>query len=199
MHNEGATYGEVYLKTYSLGAENYFNLHQIFMIKENYTEIKTMFIMHNNCLVTQNYMETLEFFSMLEALIKKNLITGDENRYLSYRQQKNDRDIIKSLQLKCDKSIYISAFQAMSMCQIFYESKAGLSTRVALETDIPLELPYMTFPFDRVFQVQGFEVSEFEKIRLDMSTRSLSKKNEYFYNLAKFLLYLDSLKKTVTE
>lgn len=190
---------ELFAKTFSLGEENDFSLHHILLKDEKYIEIKTMFILYNNTMVTKNYTSTLEFFSILEALIKKNLMTGDENRFFSFRQQKIERDTIRSLQFKYDKQVYISTFQAMSMCQIFYESKTGLSTKSALETDTEIVLPYGKFPDHDSFVTSDFNVTEHDRHSFSFTAQRMSKADEYIYNTANMVLMLKALKKEFSE
>lgn len=192
---------ELYSKTFSLGDENDFSLHQILSKDNSYIEIQSMFIMYKNRLITKNYTSTLEFISMLDALTKKNLSSGDENRFFVCRQQKKDNETVRSLQFKYDKQVYIKPFQAMCMSQIFYESKTGLSTKTALISDTVIFLPTNKYPWreNDSYGTFDFKISKMDEFSYNFTAEKMSKMDEYIHNTANLILTLKSMKKHFSE
>jgi len=189
----------MFVKTFSLGDQNDFSLHQILYRKHKYVEIKTMLILYQDKLLTRNYTNTLEFFVTLDAFIKKNLSVGDENRFFIYRQQKKESYTIRSLQFKHGEKVYISTLQAMRMYQIFYESKTGLSTKSALETGTEIKLLDNKFPDYDKFATYDFQITEQEEYSFSFTVKRVAKMNDYINNTVALILKLKALKEKTSD
>jgi len=113
-----------------------FILYQYIFEDEKKKDLVGTMIKYKNKVLTQNYTETVAFFSMLDSLSRKMLSSGDENHFFKFSQKTDEKkNIIKSLQFKYDPVVYISSDMAKTMNQIFYESKIGLSLQMALSID----------------------------------------------------------------
>jgi len=124
----------VSVEEFKLGKESCFTLYQFIVHYNGKDFVKDVFVKYKNEVIAVNYPETLEFFSILDSLVKKGLGEGDENYFFSYRKRTEKNNTIKSLQLKKDTNVYISSATAKTMCQFYNESKIGLSFKNILKS-----------------------------------------------------------------
>lgn len=140
-----------------LGKESDFTLMQLIFDYKGKSYVKDVFVKYKEEAVALNYPETLEFFSILDSLVKKGLTANDENYFFSY-SQKNEKHntVTRSLRFKHDPKVYISPATAKTMCQFYNESKIGLSFRTVLknrtvfsfETELEITSEKAYFPTD---------------------------------------------------
>ena len=123
----------------SLGQESDFALYQLIVEYARKSYVKDVFVKYKDETIAMDYPATLEFFSILDSLVKKGLTSGDENVYFEYKQKsEKNNTIIRSLRFKHDPTLYISPATAKTMCQFYNESKVGLSFRAVLKSETVL-------------------------------------------------------------
>lgn len=120
-----------------LGIESDFSLFQMLVSTRKGTYIKDVFVKFKGEVVAKNYGETLEFFSILDSLIKKGLSEGEKTYFFTYKQKtEKNNSITRSLQFNKEPTVYISFATAKIMCQFYNESKIGFSYRMVLKSDV---------------------------------------------------------------
>ena len=144
----------VSIKKIGLGKESDFALFQLIVDYSNKSYVKDVFVQYKDETIAANYRESVEFFSILDSLVKKGLAPGDENGFFKYAQKSTkSNQLFRSLQLKHDLKVYISPATAKTMCQFYNESKIGLSFRTVLmsETVFSIETTLSTTRQDAKF------------------------------------------------
>lgn len=85
------------------------------------------------------------------------------------------------------------------MWQIFYESKTGLSTKPALETDTEIGLPHGKFPDHDCFVTSDFKVTPHDIQSFSFTVERMSKADDYIHNVANMVITLKALKKQFSD
>lgn len=125
------------IEKFTLGRESDFSLYQFLVTYSDKDYVKDVFVKYKDEVVAKNYPETLEFFSILDSLVKKGLNEGDKNPFFTYKQKtEKGNSITRSLQFNNVPTIYISPSSAKTMCQFYNESKIGLSFKTVLKSDV---------------------------------------------------------------
>jgi len=120
-----------------LGIESDFSLFQFIISTKQGTHVKDVFVKFRGEVVAQNANETLEFFAILDSLVKKGLSEGNKNHFFIYSQKKEkDNTITRSLEFNLAPKIYISPVTAKTMCRFYNESKNGLSYKNAYKSKV---------------------------------------------------------------
>lgn len=114
-----------------LGGQNDFVLYQTLLHEREKSYVKDVYLKYESQLVTENYPQTVEFFTLLDALVKKTPV-HKENKFFIQVQKTEKNKTITSLQCLIDKHRYIEPSEAKTMLQLYNESKIGLSFRLVL-------------------------------------------------------------------
>ena len=77
----------VSIKKIGLGKESSFTLFQLIVEYSGRLYVKDVFVQYEGETIAANYPESVEFFSILDSLVKKGLAPGDENAFFKYAQK----------------------------------------------------------------------------------------------------------------
>ncbi|MBN2895289.1 MAG: hypothetical protein JXK05_05305 [Campylobacterales bacterium] len=132
LHTTGLNYSSnIYHLQIPLGGSKNFIVHQFVCEDPSRTLVKEMFVSCANVTIAHDYLQCVEFFTLLECLVKKNPIQHDNQFFKEVKKTENGRTMT-SLQCLFDPKKYIGPAEARVMTQIYNESKIGLSFRSLL-------------------------------------------------------------------